>query len=178
MVSCVWIAYPGKAKANVPAASAKPDKGQGGASSQRLEEAVQYIPGVGPNCAGPVGVVEHVVVPQSHSVPLLATVPSMLEHVAPKVVTGNKQRIRRHGKSLYFILSVRSHGYALTEEHLSLLSVRSHGYALALSLFIFQVMPRMPSEASTCRCRPPVSQFPTLVSPGAEGIIPAVALSY
>ena len=59
------------------------------------------------------GVVEHVVVPQSHSVPLLATVPSMLEHVAPKVVTGNKQRIRRHGKSL-FILSVRSHGFTGT----------------------------------------------------------------
>ena len=85
----------------MPAASANPDPGQGGASSQRFEEAVQYIPGVGPNCVGPVGVVEHVVVPQSHSVPLLATVPSMLEQVAPKVVTSNRHKIHGwRGKSI------------------------------------------------------------------------------
>jgi hypothetical protein len=82
----------------------------------------------------------------------------MLEHVAPKVVTGNKQRIRRHGKSL-FILSVRSHGYALTEEHLSLF-ISGQGFGG----FDQSISP------------PSVPVSDDLVSPGAEGTW--VALSY
>ena len=112
------------------------------------------------------GVVEHVVVPQSHSVPLLATVPSMLEHVAPKVVTGNKQRIRRHGKSL-FILSVRSHGYALTEEHYRYRYFRSGCCVVHLrGGFVDRpVAPQCPS-------------FTILLEVVLAPKVPAVALSY
>ena len=75
-----------------PSESAKPVDGGGGASSHRLLATVQYIPGVGPVCRAPAGMVEQVAVPHSQVVPRFEIVPSVLLHGALCAVYTTRKR--------------------------------------------------------------------------------------